>query len=240
MKKLLPKTIKIFLLVVFIAILSLLIYLLVFNVDKKKYSTNKYLIKVGNQVTTLNDFNQALEIASTAYDIQDIKNPVIIKNIKDRLLSTIIEEMIILERAHEIKINISDLELEKAVSNTIEDYPEDAFEHTLIEYAISFSQWKKNLKKRLIVEKVIKEELAKNVSISYDELVKYYIKTYNYNQNLNEKKNIDNLISDKNSKTIVSNMRAKKVEDKYKKWIINLKERYNIDINHKEWRKVYG
>jgi parvulin-like peptidyl-prolyl isomerase len=74
------------------------------------------LIQVRDRVLTVLEFNQAFEIAKTAYphnlrfDRDDFKTAQL------RLLNQLMVEMIILERAEELGLDISDEDVEQAVA----------------------------------------------------------------------------------------------------------------------------
>lgn len=194
-----------------------------------------YLVRVGERAVTVVDFNKAFEIAKTAYPHNIIQNKEDYREAQIRLLNQMTEELILLERAMELNISVSDEEVEKSIAKIKEDYPDDqVFEQTLLEYAVSYKSWKKGLKTRLLMEKLVERELKDRIVITPDEIAKYYKGHYQGEQltgGMSEgSKEIDAII--------IQHLRRKKTEKAYKAWIEKLQKRYSIDINKKEWEKV--
>ncbi|MDO9567675.1 MAG: SurA N-terminal domain-containing protein [Candidatus Desulfaltia sp.] len=200
--------------------------------------SDNYLIKVGDGVVTTVDFNSAFEIIRTAYSHNALQEPDSCREPKLRLLSQLIEEMIILERAKELNIKISDSELDKAVTRIKEDYDDNAFDQILLEQAVSYNLWEKELGKRLLIEKVVERELKEHVVITPEDISNHYEKHYNRHNGPSALSGAPDKADDDLNKIIVKELRRKKVEDAYKPWIENLRKKYMIEINKKEWDKI--
>jgi hypothetical protein len=192
------------------------------------------LIQVRDRVLTVIEFNQAFEISKTAYPHNLRFEPNDFRNAQLRLLNQLMVEMIILERAEELGIYISDEEVEKAAADIKKDYPEDTFEKTLLEFAVSYESWEARLKNRLLMEKVVDSDLKDQVVISPEDIANYYKKNFKTQVLDNEQtakiEDIDEMI--------IKHLRREKTEEAYKKWIKKLKQKYNIEINHSQWEKI--
>lgn len=141
------------------------------------------------------------------------------------LLNQLIEQMIILERAVEQNIGISDSEVEEVIAGIKKDYPEGEFDKTLLEYAISYQSWKEALKNRLLIEKVI---------ITPGNISEYYERNYErFFLNSDSKENSANI-----NEFIANHLRREKVEEAYKVWIKKLKKNYKIEINRARWEEI--
>lgn len=204
--------------------------------DSGSHRDNEYLIRLGDRVVTVFDFTKAFEISKTAYSYDIMKNPRLGREAQLRLLNQMTEEMILLERAKELQIYISDSELEESIADIKADYPEGVFEETLLEHAVSYHSWKEGLKNRLIKEKVISEELEANITITHDDISKYYKEHYGKEGLQSGAKEG---IEDK-SELIIKNLRRKKAEEAYTSWIKDLQTRYTIEINRVQWEKIFG
>jgi hypothetical protein len=195
---------------------------------------NEYLIRIGDSVVTVADFNRAFEIAKTAYTHNSLQNAEDTKDAQLRLLNQMTEELVLLQRAGELGIGVSDEELEKAVEKIRADYPEDAFEQTLLEYAVSYKSWKSGLKTRLLMEKLVQQELKDETVIQPDEVAKFYEE--NYNNDATQSGDTRNPAAVE--EIIVKQLRRVKIENAYRNWIQNLRKRYTIDINKDQWNKI--
>ena len=195
---------------------------------------DEYLIRIGERVVTVADFNRAFEIAKTAYTHNSLQNPEDTKEAQLRLLNQMTEELVLLQRAGELGIGVSDEELEKAIEKIKADFPDDAFEQTLLEYAVSYKSWKSGLKTRLLMEKLVQQELKDETVIQPDEVAKFYEE--NYNNDATQSGDTRNPAAVE--EIIVKQLRRVKIENAYRNWIENLRKRYTIDINKDQWNKI--
>lgn len=212
----------------------LAVYVLSGCADPEAVISDEYIIRLGDSTVTVSEYNRAFEIAKSGYPHSEMKDPNAVRNAKSRLLNQMTEEMIIQARAKERGITISDMEIETAISDIKKDYPEDVFEQMLLEYAVPYDAWKKRVKVRLLMEKVIAEELEGQIAITPDDISKYY-----------EKNGIDiesasDSEEDSQEVNIVKHIRREKVEEAYQPWIKKLQKAYTIEINRNAWEKIIG
>ena len=198
-------------------------------------TNSEYLIRVGEAVITEVEFNKAFEIAKAAYPHNIMQNPEDYREAQIRLFNQMTEELILLERARELNISVSDEEVEKSVARIKADYPDDeVFEQTLLEYAVSYKTWKKGLKTRLLMEKLVEQELKDQIVITPAEIAKYYKENYGHEKQkpgpAENSKEIDEII--------IKHLRRKKTEKIYRSWIEKIQKRYKIEINQKKWEKI--
>jgi len=194
------------------------------------------LIRVADRVMTVLDFNNAFEITKIAYEHNIKEQPEDLRKAQIRLLNQLTVEMILLERAEELKISITEAELEQAVSAIKSDYPEGEFEKTLLEFAVSYDSWKDRLRNRLILEKVIDEELKTRITITPEDITDYYQKNYQGR----EEESGAGQSSENINEAIVKQLRRQKAEETYNSWIEALKAQYEIEINRDQWEKITG
>jgi hypothetical protein len=163
-----------------------------------------------------------------------MQNPEDVKDTQLRLLNQMTEEMILQERASELGISVSDEELEKAVDKIKSDYPDDVFEETLLENAVSYKSWENGLKTRLLMEKLVDQELKDEIVITADEIASFYREVYG--DDPSQTGAIQN--SGDMEEIIVKQLRRKKIELAYKTWMDNLRKQYPVEINRKQWEKI--
>jgi parvulin-like peptidyl-prolyl isomerase len=212
------------------------LYLLLGCGEKESGLGNEGLIRVGDRIVTVLDFNEAFEISKIESAPDTSKPSVDLQKGQLRLLNDLILETILLERAGEIGISVSESDLEKAVASIKSDFPSGEFEEVLLEFAVSYETWKHRLKKRLIMEKVIEKELESRITITPEDIADYYKK------NLQGKKGESESTptSDDINEIIVKQLRREKAEEGYKTWIEGLKANYEIEINSELWEKITG
>ncbi len=216
--------------------LSILVYASVGCMNSESNPDAEQLIRVGTRVLTVLDFNQAFEIAKTAYPHNLRYEPDDYRNAQLRLLNELTIEMIILERAAELGITISEEEVENAVADVKKDYPEDTFEKTLLEFAISFEAWQDRLRNRLLMEKVIDQELKDQIIITSEDIAQYY--ESNFKSKLPDADS--EMIREDINEMIIEQLRREKMEQAYQTWINKLKQQYPIEINSIQWERITG
>ena len=194
------------------------------------------LIRVGDRVVTVLDFNKAFEISKIGLGSSTSEQSEDLPKAQLRLLNDLILEMILLERAHETGISVTDVELERAVAAIKSDYPSGEFEETLLEFAVSYETWQNRLKTRLIMEKVIEKELENRITITSEDIAEYYKENF---QGKNGESEEPQAAGDINE-IIVKQLRREKAEESYKAWIEELKSKYDIEINGEQWEKITG
>ena len=197
---------------------------------------DEVLIRVGDRVVTVLDFNEAFEISKIAFDHSAGEQGQDLREAQLRLLNELILEMILLERADEIGISVTDTELEQAVAAIKSDYPSGEFEATLLEFAVSYDTWESRLKTRLTMEKVIEKELENRITITPGDIAEYYKKNF---QGKKDESDSTPATGDINQ-IIVKQLRREKAEKSYKTWIEELKAKYEIEINGEQWEKIAG
>lgn len=196
----------------------------------------EYVIRVQDRVLTVFDFKKAFEMAKTAYPHNVMQDPVALRESCLRLLNQLTEQMLIMERAQELGIETTELEVEKTISDIKKDYPEDVFEQTLLEYAVPYNVWEEGLKKRLLIEKVVNEELSEKITITPEEISEYYEGYYKGDGLTSDLKDRSKNINE----IIITNLRRKKLEEAYKSWIKQLQKKYTIEVNKVQLEKITG
>lgn len=217
---------------------------------------HNYLIRVEASYLTTDEFKKSLEIARIAYPYEMFKSSETgkengpdseieikalneykkkqLKIMKTRLLSQLTERLILHERARELDISVTTAELEQEITRVKSSYPENEFEKSLLESAVSFELWKKQLNDRMLMEKVISKDLGDEIEITSEELAESYKRLVGDDSkpNADDRPEIE--------KRIAESIRAKKVEAAYADWIQNLKKRYDIVINQEKWKEIEG
>ena len=89
--------------------------------DSNPANKEDILARVQDSVMTPLEFRQAFEIAKNAYSHNEMQDPIAFRAAQMRLLNQLTDEMVILERASELGIEVSDDELEKAVADITKD-----------------------------------------------------------------------------------------------------------------------
>jgi hypothetical protein len=130
-----------------------------------------------------------------------------------------------------LDIHVTDQELEAAVDAVKADYPDDTFEKTLLENAVSYQAWKKKMATRLLMDKVINKELVDNVQITEEDVSAYFQKQFPEGLPQDEE-------ADKINEKIVQHLRQQKAEAMYQGWMDKLKASFPVDVDQKLWKRL--
>lgn len=193
-----------------------------------------YFLRVGGQMLTTRDFLQALEMAKTAYPEGAEPSSSMLPDAHRQVLEELTIDLIILNRAEEKGISVTEAELEAAVGAVKADYPPEAFEQTLAEYAVPLGPWKRRIQSRLLLEKLVHLELSGNITVQPEEVAAYYEQHYkNKAGTANPDERFQRL-----QETITADVRRIKLEDAFADWVETLKARYPVNVNVEQWEEL--
>jgi len=186
-----------------------------------------YVIKMGQDVISKEDFTLELDLKLTAYPYDFKKNVLEYNQMVLDLVSILSEEIVLLSAARDRGILVPGPELDAAEKFFREDYPEDSFEKMLLENALSYLFWKKKLEKNLIIDKFIQQELKDKIEIKPEDIVAFYKRHVGQGSD----KDSSGIAMDENR--FVSQLRLEKSQESYDEWIMGLKKQYPVEINKK-------
>lgn len=151
-----------------------------------------------------------------------------------RVLNQLTERLIVFERAKELGIGVDDQELDVRVASIKADYPKGEFEQVLLEQAVSFTEWKNDIRTRLLMQKVIDLELEPKIRVTSEEISAYYEQHYDSSETESNQETDTNDFET----TILQQVRNKKKEALYRDWLENLKRRYKVHVNQAVWDRI--
>lgn len=190
------------------------------------------LLRVGSSMVTVAEFKHAVEAAGEeAFPGGKGDGTAALNDLRVRVLNQLTEEMIIAEHAKQIGVLISEAELEAAIAEVKADYPDDTFEKTLLENAISFQAWKEKMATRLLIDKVIDKELVDKVEITTDDVAAYF--QIHYPDGIPEGEDADAI-----NQKVVQHLRHQKAEEMYQPWIESLKSRFPVEVHQDRWNEL--
>jgi hypothetical protein len=191
-----------------------------------------YFLRVGDSIITVLEFKHAVAAAGEEAFPGEQQIPPAAKNdLRMRVLNQLTEELLISEYARSVGLQVTDEELDQAVAGIKADYPDNTFEETLLENAVSFQGWRQKLGRRLLVEKVIAKELVDQVAITSEDVAAYYQAHYPQSPSEDES-------SEQINMKIVHHLRQQKAEEKYQGWIEDLRKTHPVVINQKQWDRL--
>ncbi len=143
--------------------------------SRKDDLSAKPVLKVNERVLTLREFSTQLARRLKDLDALSAKSSQTIGLIKEELLRAFITRSLILDFSESKKIEVSNLEVDKEVERIRALYPDDvSFRRTLATENISFSEWREQLKFRLIEQKVFQLMSEKMKPATPEDLKAHY------------------------------------------------------------------
>lgn len=194
----------------------------------------EYLIRSGDRKVTPRAFLEALELVKTAYPDSVEPGAAVAAEARSNLLNELSVEIVLSRRAEELGLSVSDAELDGAVAALTADYPPGVFDRTLVESAVSVDTWKQRLRARLLMEKVMDADLQDPAGITAEEVRDHYARHYRGRASAADSEDLFQRLKE----SIVADLRRQKIEAAYGGWIERLKEKFPVDINQDEWRRL--
>jgi hypothetical protein len=186
-------------------------------------------MQVGDQTVTVAEYRRDLNIYRTATGAYPDEDAAADREMQIRFVRQMADQLVLLEHAQALSIEVSDRDLEIALAAIQRDYPDDVFEQLLLENAITLEEWKTSLRTRLTIERVIRQELEDHVRISEDDMAQFMSQMHGDRQDgaTDRESEAAPVPSDK---SIVNQLRRSKTEDAYTAWIADLKKKYPVEI----------
>ena len=97
--------------------------------------------------------------------------------LKEEVLNSLIDEKIMLLRAGELSLSVSDAELEKKIEEIKESSSGEDFERIVSAQKINYNAWKEELRKRMVLEKLTASDVNAKITVKENEARIYY-RTY--------------------------------------------------------------
>lgn len=204
--------------------------------DEKKATSDIFIVRVGEQTATVLDFKNMMEMAKSAYSLQDLKDPAILQEIGTRVLNQMVEELIIMDVALEHDIRVPKEEFETQLAAFLTDYPKEVFEQMLLENAISFESWKRRFNIRLHMQKIVAQLFANEIMVQPEDIAAYYEKHPGEMAAMVDYKEKATAMDQR----IIEEIRREKIEKAYSQWMQALKKNSDIEINHLQVEKTLG
>ncbi len=128
------------------------------------------MITIGSLKLNVNDLKNEIHAKSIELGIASDK----LKDAIDFLIQDIINEYLIIEYARQNNIQITEDEINNEINRIAGDYSKKMLKEELLSRLMEMNTWKGLIKKRLLIEKVLKRISERIPPPSHKELEKYY------------------------------------------------------------------
>jgi len=123
---------------------------------------------------TVKDFTvklrNALNLAGSPSALQEGN----LEALKREALDELIEEKLMLIRAEKLRLKVTDEELKKRVDEIKKDYPGENFAKVFGGEKVDYKIWSEELRKRLLLEKLIDQEVNSRITVTDEEAQEAY------------------------------------------------------------------
>jgi hypothetical protein len=189
------------------------------------------LMRIGDRIVTVDEYQRDFKLYRTAADVYPDEDAAVNRDLQIRFVGQLVDQLVLLEHARTLAIDVSDRELATAFEAIQSDYPDDVFEQLLLENAITVEQWKASLRNRLIIERVIRQELEENVRIGEEDMAQFMAQLHQDRSKDAPGQTVDTEQPAPTDESIVDQLRRSKTEVAYTEWMAALKKKYPVEIN---------
>jgi parvulin-like peptidyl-prolyl isomerase len=141
--------------------------------DKINIFSRPYVATVNGDKIYLDDYQLRLNQKKVLLPKDIMDQPDYIKRFEEEVLDGMITEKIMDLRAKELNISISVAELEDKIKEIKKDYGKN-FSSLLARENVQIDQWKEDLEKEMLLQKLIAMDVNANIKVSEDEAEDYY------------------------------------------------------------------
>jgi foldase protein PrsA len=134
----------------------------------------KPLATVDGIKISISEFNERFAKGLSAVIDRSSLTPEDSDRVKEEALHALIDEKIMLLRAGALSLSVSDAELERNIEEIKESYSGEGFERVVSAQKVNYSIWKEELRKRMLLEKLIASEVHAHITVKENEARKYY------------------------------------------------------------------
>ena len=152
--------------------LAVAICLILSGCDTFDRSEERAMITVGERIVNEAELKKDIIDMTSGMSLTDQS----VKEIMDSLIGRLVDDYLVLEYGRQNSITISEQELESAVEDAKEDYPEEkVFQEMLLHRYLNYDEWKEGLRRYLLIRKIIAKKNEEISPITPDEIKAYYV-----------------------------------------------------------------
>lgn len=204
----------------------------------EKETDPPFILKTPFMSVSTIDFLEELDLKKTAYPYTISDNSAEYNEMVIHLVKMLSQEIILLSAAADKQVIVTDQEVQLAEEEFKKEYPDTSFDQMLLENAISYSFWKKRLKKDMIIDKLIDQELKTKIEISPQDIVEYFKKNNHPVQSMVQESEIPGVNKKMDEKDLIASLRLQKTQEQYDEWMQQLELLYPVEID-KEKLKTF-
>lgn len=142
---------------------------------------NEIVLRVNERIATTYDYNseraERYQAIQQAESLSEERRQELLANLGETVMKDIFEQLLLLSRADQLKINITPSEIEEAVERTKENFgikSQADFRAALQSSGMTEERLRARLEKTLLVQRVMGQEVYSRVELDEEDLRRYY------------------------------------------------------------------
>jgi parvulin-like peptidyl-prolyl isomerase len=137
-------------------------------------STAPPVATVNGEQIGFKEFEKRLEEQTALMKSEATLKPEHLTSLKEEVLNHLIDEKVMLRRARELSLTVGNAETEARIGEIKKDYSADSFDSLFGNGGIDYSAWMEALQKRLLLEKVIAQDVNAKIQVTDGEAELYF------------------------------------------------------------------
>lgn len=142
--------------------------------SRDDFSNRKHVATVNGEKIYLDEYQERLKAQKGTFSpdtFSDSLNKQ--KMLEDEILESLITEKIVLQRARELNLSVSNTELEQRLLDIRKDYGVNFFD-LLIAQNVRYEDWREEIGKKMLWEKLVAADVNASIRVSESEAEDYY------------------------------------------------------------------
>ncbi|TNF48811.1 hypothetical protein EP232_02035 [bacterium] len=141
-----------------------------------KMPEEKLVAIVNGNPITLDEFQEKYRRFALRFNLPEGAEPEAADELKMSFLNKQIETELLKQEAEFRSLTVTEEELDREINQLKEDYPKDTLNEALDRIGMQLEQWKEDRKEKLLIDKLIQQEIDSIIHVSDQEVMDYYTK----------------------------------------------------------------
>ncbi len=142
--------------------------------DTSAEASDPVVARVNERVLHLSDVQRLIDRFRRQHGDLAFRSEADRIQVRDRLLEDRIQELLLLDAAEARGIEVSDEAVDRALLRMRSSYPGRTFEKHLVEEGLPMSQVRADLRERLVIRRLLADEVNARVAVSDEEIASYF------------------------------------------------------------------
>ena len=157
-----------------------------------------YAATVNGEKIPLKEFEDRFKVKMETVGHPSALNKEEARRLRAEFLSELIDETIMFTRARAIRLEVTDEDLEKRLEEIKADYPQ-GIENYFQGRPGDYQAWKSDMKRRLLLEKLVEKDVNSKITVSDDEVLAFFQASKGYDRSEERVKVSQIVLPDKES-----------------------------------------